>query len=364
MTSLAEQLAVVELASGGAWLHELRGPGGEWVHSPTDKVGTGIHRYAVPPPERLFNPKADYPNPADHPFFQKHPVSPKNIIDAYDAIPEPARNQARRWYADAHLLAKALSNGNAEEGAILLANYSPQAAWPLNMFNAARAAHDRKPVAKGDGLISQDQVNKAQRALDGEHIDQVLVSPKTRSFAHLIALGDDAPDDPYGHVVIDAHALNVAAGGNIRGATYKTDKARQKLGPEDTPPIGSDVRAHEYVGDQYRQAAHEISLREGKLMKPHELQAITWVAQVMANQALDQAQSATVGHAKGRLAAEAKDWRLWLAYAAEHHIPLQQGVSALAAQIAELLSEGSLAGQIELAAEDSLARQLAGTLSP
>jgi hypothetical protein len=341
---------LIDLASGGAWLHELRGPDGKWVHSPADEVGKGIDRYKVPPHARLVNPRADIPDPADYPFFRKHPVSAKNIIEAYDAVPKELRAPGKSWYPDAHLLAKALAGGDAEKGAILLANYSPQANWPINMFRAARAFADSKPIPAGEGFVSGDQVRKAQRALDGARLDEVLVSPKIRSFAHLIAQGDDSPDDPYGHVVIDAHALNVAAGGDIRGATYGHD--RQKLAPEDDPPIGRDVRAHEYVGDQYRQAAHEISVRDGKLMKPYELQAITWVAQVMSNQAVDRAQMETAAGAKGRLSARAKDWQRWLAWAKEHHIPLQPGVSALSgsvfAQVIELLSD-TIEGQFELA---------------
>lgn len=338
----------IELASGAAWLHELRDADGKWTRSPTAKVGTGLDRYAVPPHSRLINDRADYPDPADYPFFKKHPVSPQHIIDAYDAVPQQLRAPGRTWYPDAHLLAKAIAGGNAEKGAILLANYSPQANWPINMFRAARAFADNKPIPAGEGFVSGDQVKKAQRALDGESLDSILVSPKIRSFAHLIERGDDSPDDPYGHVVIDAHALNVAAGGDIRGATYGTDAKRKKLLPEDEPPIGKDVRAHEYVGDQYREAAQIISKRDGVLMKPYELQAITWVAQVMSNQAEDRAEMEQVGSAKGRLSARAKDWQRWLAWAKEHNIPLQSGVSALAAQVAELLAEGSLAGQIEL----------------
>jgi hypothetical protein len=354
---LSEQ---IELAIGGAWLHELRQPkgsphAGEWVHTPQlGPMAGGLHRYEVPPHERLINPKAEYPDPADHPFFRKHPVSAKNIIAAYDAVPKEMRGPGKSWYPDAHLLAKAIASGDAEKGAILLANYSPQANWPINMFRAARAFHDSKPIPAGEGFVSGDQVKKAQRALDGESIDDILISPKTRSFAKLIAQGDDSPDDPYGHVVIDAHALNVAAGGTIRGATYTHGEKRKKLPPEDDPPIGKDVRTHEYVGDQYREAAHTISLRDGELMKPYELQAITWVAQVLANQALDKSIMESEGSAKGRLSARAKDWQRWLAWARAHNNPLQSGVSAL--------SNETLVGQIWELVGDSLAVQLAAEL--
>ena len=360
MTSMAEQLGYgdpIELATGAAWLHELRDAHGEWTRTPGDKPGTGLDRYKVPPHERLINPRADYPDPADMPFFKKHPVSADNVIAAYDAVPKQMRPDGMHWYHDAHLLSKALAHGNAEEGAILLANYSPQANWPINMFRAARVADEGKPIRAGDGYVTNDQVKKAQKALDGLPIDQVLISPKTRSFAHLLAQGDDSPDDPYGHVVIDAHALNVAAGGDIRGATYHSDKTRKKIPPEDQPPIGSDVRAHEYVGDTYRQAAKYISERDGVLIKPHQMQAVTWVAQVLANQAEDRAamegaQGGVLGRAKGRLSARAKDWQRWLAYAKAHNMQLIPGVSALAA-------EALFAQVLEMAGEDSIIAQLA-----
>ena len=354
-----QQPDVIDLATGLAWLHELRDAHGEWTRTPGDKPGKAgtPDRYKVPPHSRLINPKADFPDPADMPYFKKHPVSVKNIVDAYDQVPEQMKPDGMRWYADAHLLAKAIGNGNAEEGAILLANYSPQANWPINMFRAARVVEMGHPIPKGQGYISGDQVKKAQKALDGGHIDEVLVSPKTRSFAHLIAQGDDSPDDPYGHVVIDAHALNVAEGGTQRGATYKTDKARKKIPKEDLPPIGSDVRAHEYVADQYRGAANIIARRDGIALAPHQLQAVTWVAQVLANMAEDKAamesaQGGAMGRAKGRLSAKAKDWMTWLAWAKAHNIQLVPGVSALAGQ-------ALLAQIIDLVGEDSVAIQLA-----
>jgi hypothetical protein len=339
-----------------AWLHELRDAHGEWTRTPADKVGTGLDRYTVPAHERLINPRADHPDPADYPFFKKHPVSADNIIAAYDATPKGLRDAGMHWYSDAHLLARALAHGNAEEGAILLANYSPQANWPINMFRAARVADEGKPIPAGEGYVNNDQVKKAWKALNGESIDQVLISPKTRSFAHLLAQGDDSPDDPYGHVVIDAHALNVAAGGNVRGATYGTNAKRKKLPPEDQPPIATDVRAHEYVGDMYRQAAKYISERDGVLIKPHQMQAITWVGQVLANQAEDRAVMEQEGSAKGRLSARAKDWKRWLAYAKGHHFALMPGVSSLAGQIA-------LARLIELSAGTGLSSQLADLAS-
>jgi hypothetical protein len=159
---------------------------------------------------------------------------------------------------------------------------------------------------------------KAQRALNGEGIEELMQTAKTHSFGRLIKEGDDTPDDPYGHVVIDTHAVNVAAGGTIRGSEA-----------EDAPI--NDQRLHEYVADQYRQAAKIISEREGKLMKPHELQAITWLVQQRANQAVDAAELTPLQ--KGRLTMTKNWWKKWIAYAETHNIPLETGVSGLAMMI-------------------------------
>ena len=358
MTSMAAELgygwAVIDLASA-AWVHELRDPHtGKWVNSPGDEafplpkpgpVGS-VDRYVLPDPKRLMQVKSGYRNPADHPFWREHPVTAANIIAAYDAADEGTRMQGRRWYRQVHDIAKYIGEGDAEKGGILLSTYSPKNVWPANMFNAAESVRRGKPIGPGEGsFVTTDMAGKAQRAMNGEGIDVLMTTAKTHSFGALIKNGDDTPEDPYGHVVIDTHAVNVAAGGTIRG------KLAEKA------PIG-DARQHEYVADLYRQAAKAISQREGVLMKPHELQAITWLVQQRANQALDaynaehglvskQAQAT----AKGRATMTANWWKRWVAYADTHNIPLEKGVSGLAVQ-------ALLAQVIELVGEDSIFIQL------
>lgn len=338
MTDLiSDQLAVVDLASwADAWLHEQRGFHGEWV-----KAGEGTDRYQVPPHSRLLIKGHGYKDPADHPFFKAHPVSPANIIASYDASTPGERAQGARWYADAHNLAAKMSNGDAREGAILLASYSPQSSWPVNMFNATRSAEERRALGPGDGLITGAMQANAQEALDGKSIDEALTSPKTRAFARLIELGGDAPGDGAGEVVIDRHALNVAAGETLPKAA--TDKA----------PIG-DARMHEYVSDQYRQAALQISKRDGVVMPPYVLQAITWLHQQQMAEATDAAGGVGRGGAalkKGRVTAIANAWKRWKTYAAAEGIPLTSDTglagSPLFWQMIELASD-SLAVQIEL----------------
>jgi hypothetical protein len=352
MTSMAAALGygwAVDL-SNPAWVHELRDPHtGKWIDSPGDVTfplpepgpAGGADRYKVPDPARLREVKSGYRNPADHPFWREHPVSPDNIVAAYDASDAGTREQGRRWYSDVSDLASKIAGGDAEKGGILLSTYSPQTTWPVNMFNAARSAERGKAIGPGEGMmVTAQQQEKAQRALDGEGIETLMTTAKTHSFGALIAHGDDLPTDPYGHVVVDTHAVNVALGGTMRG------KALEKA------PIG-DARQHEYVADQYRQAAKIISEREGKLMKPHQLQAITWLAQQRANQGLDAAQMTPLQ--KGRVTMTKNAWKRWITYADEQGIPVVIGSTGI-----EMAYQALLADVIELLGGDSIWAQLAG----
>ena len=346
--------------SNPAWVHELRDPHtGEWIDSPTaaefphpepGKPGT-VGRYKVPDPRRLFT-KTGYKNPADHPFWKAHPPSVQNILDFYDRADAGTREQGRAWYRQIHDLAGTyIAPGNPEAGGILLSNYSSQTSWPIDMMNAARSWERGRGIGKGEGVIATDQqAAKANRAIAGEGIDKLMTTAKTHSFGLLIKQGDDSPDDPYGHVVIDTHAANLATGGHLRGELL--NKA----------PI-NDARQHEYVADFYRQAAKIISEREGKLMKPHELQAITWLVQQHANQVYDDA--VVAGKAgtpqeqrlsKGRRTMTKNAWRRWVAYAQGQGMKLKTGVSAPLPQMmtAELMAQQI----IEMAGQDSLLAQL------
>jgi len=209
------------------------------------------------------------------------------------------------------------------------------------MFNAAESARRGHAIGPGEGIkVTGQQQEKAQKALDGQGIDTLMTTAKTHSFGALIRDGDDAPTDPYGHVVVDTHAVNVALGGTMRG------KALEKA------PI-NDARQHEYVADQYRQAAKIISEREGKLMKPHQLQAITWLAQQRANQGLDAAEMTPLQ--RGRVTMTKNAWKRWMAYADEHGIPVVIGSTGI-----ELAYQALLADMIELVGEGSLTAVLLG----
>jgi len=298
---------------------EKRDAHGQWSR------GAG---YMVPRHERLLIKKnkspINYPHPEDHPFFRAHPVSPANVIAAYRASSDQEKAQGMRWYADAHMLAAKMADGDARKGAILLAAYSPQASWPVNMFNSARAAEEHRALGPGDGLISGAMQANAQEALDGATVDEALQAPKTRAFAHLIENGGDAPSDTKGHVVIDRHALSVAMG--------------VRLPDNIEPPIGK-ARYHEYVADQYREAARQLN-EQGTPIAPHQLQAITWLHQQSANLAVTAVQAADPAspenaRAKGRTTMLRNAWAKWAKYAGAEGLPLHPGTTSLAQVVSD-----------------------------
>jgi len=331
MTGLAAELAglayedgpaVIELG-GLAWMHELRNKRGEWARTPGDRPGKGIHRYVVPGHARLVDPskRADYHDPADDPVWKGGRPDKANILKAYDVAKATpgAVEQGRAWYPQMHRLAKWIGQGDAEKGAILLSTYSPQVVWPVNMINAARAGERNHALGPGEAImVTKAQQRKAQAALDGQGITELMKASKTHSFARLLARGGDDPSDPYGHVVIDRHALSVAVGHQLEPKANPADDALYRK-------VSGNSRYAEYVADEYRKAAAEISAREGRLMSPHELQAITWLVQKAHNEA-----SGSGGEAlsKGRATYSRNAWAAWMDHAKRHGIPVVPGVSA------------------------------------
>jgi hypothetical protein len=280
-------------------------------------AGSSAHTYEMPDPERLSaKPTKNSPaHPRDHKFFQENPVSPGNVIASYDRSTEEERRQGMRWYTDGQYIASAIANGDTEKGAGVLAAYSPQTGWPANMQNAARALAENRALGPGDGMITGTMQRSAQRLLDGEPQDAVLVSPKTKAFGRLLAHGADAPDDKFGNVVVDRHAMSVAMGKRLTRAMG--DKA----------PIGRD-RYYQHVADQYRAAALAISKRDGTQVSPHQLQAITWLRQQAENTAEDENERGGAG--KGRTALMRNQWQKWEQYAREHGIDTELGTTAAA----------------------------------
>jgi hypothetical protein len=239
----------------------------------------------------------------DHPFFHANPVSKQHIVDSYHGSTDDEKALGNRWYADAHHVATAIAGGDTAKGAGLLSAYSPRTAWPVNMFNASRAAQG-EPPGPGSGAMGTHQ-RAAIRILAGEHHSKVLKEPKTAAFAHLIEHGGDTPEDEKsgkGKVVIDRHAMSVAMG--------------RRVSDEDDAPLGQHQH-YEHVAQLYRDAAHDISKALGRKVSPHQVQATTWLHQIRKNNAEDAAATGRKGaSAKGRATRTENARETW-----RHHHP-------------------------------------------
>jgi hypothetical protein len=273
------------------------------------------HGYLRPDPARLHTEKGTYKKPEEHPFFRKNPLSAENVRSRFNEATEAEKHQGMRWYEDMHRLAWALGGGDAAKGAGVLSALSPQAGWPINMFNAARYLAEGRP--EGKMQATGDMRKNAERILAGEHPNDVLKSPKTNAFGVLGALGADHPEDEHGRVVVDRHAMSVAAGKRL----MKEDVSGKG---ENATPIGND-RFYEHVADMYRHAARDISEETGQEIAPHQLQAITWLVQQRMNEAGDVAQ----GKGKGLRSGMRNAWGNWADYAREHGLRTELGTTSL-----------------------------------
>ena len=257
---------------------------------------------------------AQYPNPADHPFFQAHPMHKEHIKAAYHDTTQDERSLGDRWYPDAHHVAKGITtthskpHGDAALGAGLLSAYSPQTAWPVNLFNASRAARG-DPPGPGSGAMGSQQ-RPAIRMLAGAHHSDVLNAPKTRDFAHLIEHGGDTESDTKTgsqKVVVDRHALSVA---------------RPRLNKDETQGFPSGHRHfYEHVAQHYRDAAADLSAHYGRHIAPHQVQAATWLRQVRKNQEEDRAGmgGGGTGASKGRVVTHTRAQDRWHQHHQEQH---------------------------------------------
>lgn len=232
-------------------------------------------------------------DPSQHPFFQLNPLNPNHIVSMWNRAAPDEREQGMRWYPDAHIVATALGHGNAHVGAGVIAAYSPQTSWPRNLFNAGRSLHTGVALGgPGSGVYATGSMrDQAQRIMDGEDYNNVLVGPKVRAFAHLIEHGGDAGPS---RVVVDRHALSVAAGRRM-----STDDLAQA-------PLGNH-HYYQHPVDQYTHAAGMISTQSGLTVPPHAVQAATWMAQQRLNSQADEANAG----GRGRNKATSNDQEAW-----------------------------------------------------
>ena len=261
-----------------------------------------------------------YPVASDHPWFQAHPVHSDHVIAHWDKATPEERAQGERWYSDAHLVAKAIARLHpgirsdaeaAHKGAGVLSAYSPRTNWSANMHNAARTFATQKAVAKGEGISIMDVHHQAaEKILAGTPHGEALNGPKTQDFAHLIEHGGNEPlprrtakPTPSRRVVIDAHALSVAAG-------HRLSSADAGMWP------GATRHYYEHVADTYRDAAAVLSHREGRTIAPHQVQAVTW----LVRQRLNSDEGGGSGGEKGRATVQRNNRDQWKGLAREHGI--------------------------------------------
>jgi hypothetical protein len=247
----------------------------------TECVDCGAEFHATALAKDAAGPK--YPNPADHPWFQKNPVHHDNIVNHWGQATPDEKTQGKNWYSDAHIIATALGEAHEKEhgphphgaahlGAGIVANYSPQMGWAGNMHNAARVLKEGKGIGgKGSGMFASEQQKKtADKMLAGERHEDALGGPKIQDFAHLIEHGGDQnPQEP--RAVIDRHALSVAAGKRMSEDDYSGFPKSQR-------------HYYGHVVNQYHQAAKRITESEGEHVAAHQVQATTWLVRQRLNQ--------------------------------------------------------------------------------
>jgi hypothetical protein len=286
--------------------------------------------------------KPQYENPGDHPWFKEAGLSHEHIVSHWNQATPEEKAQGARWYPDAHHVAKAIAKLNpdikddkeaAHKGAGVLSAYSPQQNWWANQHNAARSFLQKKAVGKGEGLmVMGSHASAAQRILNGEDHQTVLKGPKTADFAHLIEHAGYKPQSdedvqagkPPEHsdkVVIDRHALSVAAGRRLNA-----DASRGF-------PSGNR-HYYEHAAQHFRTAAAVISDREGRTVPPHEVQAVTWLTRQRLNAAEDEQSPG----GKGRQTVQRNQRTQWRDLAGEHTPHLKDDNNSHVARLADAAS--------------------------
>jgi hypothetical protein len=219
-----------------------------------------------------------------------------------------------RWYRDAQRLALAIADGDAHLGAGMLALYSPQQGWTVNVLTAARVLSEGRGLGgPGSGIFaSTSQKSAATRLLNGEPYEEVLTGPKVRSFAHLIEFGGDHDPDQPG-AAIDRHALSVAHGDALHSVHYESAPLsgfRRRDG-------SVSCQHYDSVVNLYRQAAELITHDTSARVAAHQVQAVTWLVRQRLNQQAEQQRGLTRLD-RGRRSARANVEQAWTAFCARH----------------------------------------------
>lgn len=326
----------------------------------------------------LWSEAARYSHPSEHPWFQANPVHHDHIIDHWNQATDDEKEQGKRWYPDAHLVAKSIAKlapvrpekaqdhadylranasfeerrakaqksgkpmpdeserpkephdlrhplGDAHLGASMLAIYSPQQGWAGNMHNAARVLHEGKGIGgKGSGMFaSAAQAKSADVVLKGGHMHEAVSGPKIRDFGHLIEHGGD--EHPVGHpehqshVVIDRHALGVATGKRLSNEDYgSAPVAAASRRKDGTIPRSA---GYDHVVNAYHEAGKRISEQEGEHIPGHAVQATTWLVRQRLNQEAEKGATGNdVRLNQGRERARSNAEQGWADFAQQHGI--------------------------------------------
>ena len=276
--------------------------------------------WEFPPVADCSHPCAAPPTPAptpaisNHPWFVLHPLSHHNILWHWERATRDEVERGTRWYRDAHQLAVAIADGKAHLGAGVLALYSPQQGWTVNVLTAARVLSEGRGLGgPGSGIFaSTSQKNAATRLLNGEPHEEVLTGPKVRSFAHLIEFGGDHdPDQP--HATIDRHALSVVHGDALDSVDYESAPLsgfRRRDG-------SISCQHYDSVVNLYRQAADLITHGVGTPVAAHQVQAVTWLVRQRLNQQAEQQRGLTRLD-RGRQRARTNVEQAWTTFRAKH----------------------------------------------
>lgn len=287
---------------------------------------------------------ARYSHPSEHPWFQANPVHPDHIVSHWNQATDDEKASGKRWYADAHLVAKSIAKlapvlpgkkesdpdarhplGDAHLGASMLAIYSPQQGWAGNMHNAARVLHEGKGIGgPGSGMFaSKSQAASADKVLAGGHMHDAVSGPKIRDFGHLIEHGGDEhpPDHPdyQAHVVIDRHALGVATGKRLSDKEYgSAPVAAASRRKDGTIPRSA---GYDHAVNAYHEASKRISKQEGEHIPGHAVQAVTWLVRQRLNQEGEKGATGNGANLnKGREVSRSKAEQAWADFSQQHGI--------------------------------------------
>lgn len=176
-------------------------------------------------------------------------VMRRNLLDTLAGASPEAEAEGSAWYLAAHSIAADIADRHGltlAQAAGVIAALSPQCGWAENVRLADQAAADGE--ASGH---TADACRKADAILAGADPFEVLGGRKVRSFyANIVR-----PTTP-GPVTVDRHAVDMLVG--RRGAV--------------------EDRVLERIGAYARCAAVIRSVARDLGMRPHDVQAVAWVA--------------------------------------------------------------------------------------